>query len=86
MSVAIEIDSIYPPPSDEEAAAISAALELLAAQASPPQPATSPAGWRDSAKLAVQGLAPAKLASPLRWQRVEQLRRSAGSFYGVVGL
>jgi hypothetical protein len=75
-------------PTDEIVAALAAVQLYLAAEQTAAEPALSPSRqqWTESAKLAVQGLRPARTATALRWNAVERLRRHRGGDSGVVGL
>ena len=73
------------PTDDEVAAAIAAVQAYLAIEEPSRQPTAESTGWQRSAKLPVQGLRPARIAAPPRWNTIERLRRASG-FYGVVGL
>jgi hypothetical protein len=74
-------------PTDEIVAALAAVqLYLAAEQTAAPALLPSRQQWTESAKLAVQGLRPARTATALRWNAVERLRRHRGGDSGVVGL
>lgn len=78
--------SIEPTPSDDQAAAVIAAITayLAAEESTQPEEAAS-SGWQSAAKLGVQGLRPMRTAHTPRWGTIERLRRASG-FYGVTGL
>lgn len=68
--------NITPAPTDDEAAAIMAALAAHITTDQPPliKQATA-SGWHHSAKLQTQGLQPLRTARPPRWNTIERLRR-----------
>jgi len=68
---------IMPVPTDDESAAVVAALAAYLAANDQPQPAAQEtmSGWQQSAKLPQQGLRPVRTARPLRWNTIERLRR-----------
>jgi hypothetical protein len=72
---------------DEAGAAALAAVAYLLAEADAVEGPTLPvgsAGWRASAKLITQGLAPARVPLAPTWGRIERLRR-AGRSGGIGG-
>ena len=76
---------IISPPnaSDEEAAAIVAAISCALAdeqEAEPPAPRRDP--WRESGRLLVQDITPARLPTPT-WGSIERLRRLRGRAYRI---
>ncbi len=78
--------SIEPTPSDDQAAAVVAAIMAYLAVEEPTQPEeATPSGWQCAAKLGVQGLRPMRAGHTPRWGTIERLRRASG-FYGVTGL
>jgi hypothetical protein len=71
---------------DEEAAAIAVVLALLEAEgAAADDEQAAHFGWRDSARLMTQGLAPTRLPAAPGWGRIERLRRAGRGGGGVVG-
>lgn len=75
-------------PDAEEAAAITAALAALLADAAPVEAAQPERSqWHASGRLVAQGLNPARTGVAPRWSTIERLRqRAAGGFHGIVGL
>jgi hypothetical protein len=74
-------------PTEDEVAAALAAVQWYLEEPDERAPAV-PVGWRDSARLAVQHLRPARIALRPAWGTIERLRRQAsnGGFSGVTGL
>lgn len=72
------------PPTDEEVAAALAAIRLLLHAYDAAEPAPDD-GWRASARLAVQRVAPVRVRVRPAWNNVERLRRDGG-ISGVTGL
>lgn len=60
---------------DDEVAAVLAAVQcVLGDNDAPEVPTVSRAPWRESGRLVVQGIAPARLPTPT-WGNIERLRR-----------
>jgi len=76
----------YRPPTDEEVVAALAAIRLLL----DPHDAAGPApvdGWRASARLLAQRVAPVRVRVRPAWNNVERLRKGGpGGISGVTGL
>lgn len=74
--------------SEEEAAALLAAIGCLLEEEGSGRrvvPASLPSRWRDSSRVAIAGLTPARLATAPTWGTIERLRRGGRGGSGVVG-
>lgn len=69
--------------SDDEVAAALAAVQAVLSleQRAPAAPEPISSGWRNSGRLAVQKLQPAKTSVVPRWQTIERLRKTIGGRY-----
>jgi hypothetical protein len=67
--------TILPAPTDDEAAAVLAAIQYMLDDEALPAASVIPRHpWRESARLLVQNVAPARLPAPT-WGNIERLRR-----------
>ncbi len=72
-------------PTPDEVAAAIVAIELYLGQIGEAE--LPPTGWRDSARLASQGLMPVPARARLRWRSAERISRQSGAgLSGVTGL
>ena len=86
--IIVPMSNSRPPTDDELAAALAAIALILEAERGQTGTARedSSTGWQNSAKLAIQGLQPARTRR-LQWRTVERLRSgTSGGFHGVTGL
>ncbi len=86
-SKGISMDTIHPRPTEDEAAAVLAAIAAYLQDQASHQ--TTPAidwHWSASTRLIAQGLQP--IRSPLRptWGCIERLRRAGSGSSGITGL
>lgn len=75
-------------PTEEEAAAILAAVGYLLAEQSASgvtTQAAAAASWSNAAKLIAQGLIPTRMPAAPRWGTIERLRRAGKGGNGVTG-
>ncbi len=74
--------------SEEEAAALLAAISCLLEEeqrGTPPVQDDIPSRWRDSSRVTIAGLTPARLATAPTWGTIERLRRGGRGGSGIVG-
>lgn len=76
------------PTSEEAAAAVAAIVSLLAAQPAPDAADAAPktSRWRDAARLAAQGMAPARTLARPGWGSIERIRRVSKGDSGITGM
>jgi hypothetical protein len=74
--------TIFPPhdATEDEVAAALAAIQCVLADEVPEPTATPRSAWRDSGRLLVQDITPARLPAP-SWSTIERLRRLRGRAY-----
>jgi hypothetical protein len=73
-------------PTDDEAAAIVAAIACLLTTGDSPAAAEPRSSWRGSATLISQGIAPARTPAAPSWATIERIRRARRGDSGITGL